>query len=127
MFFVKAAFWVFLIFLLIPTSGNEKSDFYNVTGRTIADLSNFCDRNPDVCEKAGAMLETLLRKVRNTTVMVEDMLREAGSEATPMRAAPNQPGDARMAPTGSNGQNTLRPDDMHPTWRGPAPADRRAL
>lgn len=127
MFFVRAAFWIFLILLLIPTSDKEKSDFYIAAGRTISDLSNFCERNPDVCERTGAMLETLMRKVRDTTVMIEDMLREAGSEGEAMRLAPGQSGEARLAPTGSGGQNTLRPDDLRPAWRGPAPADRREL
>jgi len=118
MFFVKAAFWIFLILLLMPSNDREKSDFYIAAGRTMSD------------------------KVRTTIEMLEDVVRSDGDEADPYSEAPRERhrGESRhyrgassnlmmiapeataampvsAEPAGS--QDTLRPDDREPDWRGP--------
>jgi hypothetical protein len=140
MFFVKAAFWIFLILLLMPSNDKEKSDFYVAAGRTMSDLGSFCGRNPDVCDKTGAIFDTVVQKVRTTIEMLEDIVRSDGEEHDPYSTTRGRSGDPRlhrgarsdmlmMAPattgavpvsTGSTGsQDTLRPDDLEPAWRGP--------
>lgn len=129
MFFVKAAFWIFLILLLMPTNDKDKSDFYIAAGRTLSDLGGFCTRNPDVCDKTGTLFDAIVRKLRNTTQMIEDLVREVGADSQPDSFQPdpmNEPrrregaqGDARIAPAASNSQHTLEPIDFQPTWRGP--------
>jgi hypothetical protein len=140
MFFVRAAFWIFLILLLMPTNDKEKADFYTTASRTLSDLGSFCTRNRDVCDSTGAIFEGLLRKVRTTVDLLEDMVRpeppraNAGppprrneSEHRPQRGAnrdrwERSDGGERggmIASTASRSQNTLRPDDMRPAWRGP--------
>lgn len=127
MFFVRAAFWIFLILLLMPTSDKEKSDFYVAAGRTVSDLGGFCTRNPDVCNQTTAIFDMVVRKIRNTVQLIEDAISTDSSEGPPgygahdrgdpklRRGAMN---DARMAPA-SDTHDTLRPDDRSPDWRGP--------
>ena len=142
MFFVKAAFWIFLILLLMPSNDREKSDFYIAAGRTMSDIGSFCGRNPDVCDRTSAIFETIARKVRTTIEMLEDVVRSDGDEADPYSEAPRERhrGESRhyrgassnlmmiepeataampvsAEPAGS--QDTLRPDDREPDWRGP--------
>ncbi len=142
MFFVKAAFWIFLILLLMPSNDREKSDFYIAAGRTMSDIGSFCDRNPDVCDSTSAIFENIARKVRTTIEMLEDAVRSDGDEADPYSDAPRERhrGESRhyrgassnlmmiepevtaampvsAEPEGS--QDTLRPDDREPDWRGP--------
>jgi hypothetical protein len=130
MFFVRAAFWIFLILLLMPTNDKEKSDFYTAASRTISDLGAFCTRNPQVCESTGSIFETILRKMRTTVEMLEEMVqptsqpnqdtgslpRERQGGQRPQRGAR---GDMLVTPTPARSQHTLRPDDLQPTWRGP--------
>jgi hypothetical protein len=128
MFFVRAAFWIFLILLLVPTSDREKADFYGAAGRTISDLGGFCTRNPDVCNQTTAIFDMVVRKIRNTVRIIEDAIRtdssddstgygahERGNDPRARRGALN---DAHMAPA-SDRQDTLRPEDRSPDWRGP--------
>jgi hypothetical protein len=129
MFFVKAAFWIFLILLLMPSNDREKSDFYVAAGRTMSDLGSFCSRNPEVCNKTTSIVETVVQKVRTTLQMLEDMVRSDGAGRDPRDLPPQRTSDRRIQgdahddmpvssiPDGS--QNTLRPEDMRPAWRGP--------
>ena len=129
MFFVKAAFWIFLILLLMPSNDKEKSDFYVAAGRTMSDLGSFCSRNPEVCNKTTSIVETVVQKVRTTLQMLEDMVRSDGAGRDPRDTPPQRSSDLRRqsgatgslpaAPTSGSSQHTLRPEDMQPTWRGP--------
>jgi hypothetical protein len=137
MFFVRAAFWIFLILLLLPTNDREKSDFYTAAGRTISDLGDFCTRNPDVCDKTGAIFSTFLRKIQEAVHSLDNAIAGEGDtnarhdrdrhpgytirERTPdPRARSRVPGQAYIAPAVDGSQNTLRQDDLAPAWRGPA-------
>ncbi len=124
MFFVRAAFWIFLILLLMPTNDKEKLDFYTAAGRTVSDLGSFCDRNPQVCEKTAALFETIIHKMRTAAEILEDMVRSTGPGGNPRERRR----DADMQGVSSTGaisstaavsQQTLRPDDLQPAWRGP--------
>lgn len=134
MFFVRAAFWIFLILLLMPTSDKEKSAFYTAASRTLSDVGGFCTRNPDVCDSTGAIFESLVRKMRNTVELLEDMVkpdddrpstampRHNESEHRRQRGASQDRERERggnLAPAATRSQNTLRPDDLRPAWRGP--------
>src|SRR5258706_3066726 len=81
MFFVKAAFWIFLIILLLPSNGQEKFELYAVAERTISDIGNFCKRNPDVCEKTSSMVDGVAQKFRTTAEMIEEALSDVGIAA----------------------------------------------
>lgn len=126
MFFVRAAFWIFLILLLMPTSDKEKSNFYVAAGRTVSDLGGFCTRNPDVCNQTTAIFDMIVRKIQNTVQFIEDAIstdappgygeHERVSDPRARRGALN---DARIAPASSTTHDTLRPDDRSPNWRGP--------
>jgi hypothetical protein len=128
MFFVKTAFWIFLILLLLPSNGQEKFEFYSTAERTIADIGGFCKRNPDVCEKTSAMAEGVVEKLRTTTGMIEDALRDAGigarREQTDEQPYPRDrrgglDNDPNMAATSSMPGDTLTAEDLRVSWRGP--------
>ncbi len=131
MFFVRAAFWIFLILLLMPTNDKEKSDFYTAASRTVADLSNFCNRNPEVCDSTGAIFETILHKMRTTVEMLEEMVQPASQRRDATGALPRDPRSEERPRRGARGDmlmvvphptrsgDTLRPGDLQPAWRGP--------
>lgn len=128
MFFVKTAFWIFLIILLLPSNGQEKFEFYAVAERTIADIGGFCTRNPDVCEKTSGMVDGVVQKLRTTTEMIEDALRDSGIAAARRDQAEDRPaperhgqldGDPNMGATSSMSVDTLTSEDLRPAWQGP--------
>jgi Family of unknown function (DUF5330) len=129
MSFVKAAFWIGLILLLMPGDAQERYDLYSTAQRTIADIGGFCGRNPDVCAKTSEAASGIVRKLKNTTDTIEDMLRETGLGAQRPRlderdyydrerhGALHQHSDVKT--TSSLSSDTLTAEDRRPAWRGP--------
>ena len=83
MFFVKAAFWITVVILLLPSNGQERYALYTTAQQTVADIGGFCTRNPDVCEKTSSMASGILQKLKTTADTIEDMLRDAGIAGRP--------------------------------------------
>lgn len=129
MFFVKAAFWITVVLLLLPSNGHERFELYTTAQRTISDIGGFCTRNPDVCEKTSAFFKGIVQKLKSTTDSVEEMLQDAGVGAKPVGGGDEysalSDGDARHraamrpATTSSVASDTLTPDDKRAQWHGP--------
>lgn len=129
MFFVKAAFWIVLIILLLPSSGQEKFELYVAAERTISDIGGFCKRNPDVCEKTSSMVSGVVQKLRTTTQLIEEALRDAGIGARrdqtgeqpvlPERHGQLDDDDPDMTGASSLSGDTLTSEDVRPIWHGP--------
>jgi hypothetical protein len=110
MFLIRAAFWLSVVILLIPADPETGTDAPRVTAfdaliaarATIADMSGFCTRNPDVCTTGSAAMDLFGQKAENGVRMLYRYI--DGEEGA-------QPANAM------NG--TLTPDDMAPEWRGP--------
>jgi hypothetical protein len=128
MFFVKAAFWIALVLLLLPSNGHERFELYTTAQRTISDIGGFCTRNPDVCEKTSAFFKGIVQKLKSTTDSIEEMLQAAGVGAKPKAVGDEYSalGDRdrnraamRPATTSSLAPDTLTVEDKRPQWQGP--------
>jgi hypothetical protein len=142
MFFLKIAFWVVIIILLLPNNSREKNEFYGAAQRSINEISTFCTRNTDVCEKSTSFVGTLRQKFVTTGELVGEVVN--GREQTveprrPREETASQPrhrdapaprrnwrdgqlnnGTSRTASTSTKvSQNTLNPNDLLPNWDGP--------
>ena len=114
MFLLRSAFWLSIAILLIPADPESGTEAPRVTAlqaimaarATIADMSAFCDRNPDVCETSGAAWQLFTEKAHNGARM---LYRYFETPTTGEKPAENE------AMSG-----TLTPADMAPPWRGPA-------
>lgn len=124
MFLIRTAFWLSLVILLLPT-GNSSGDAIPpvspeadvTTGAalgaardTIADLSAFCQRNPDTCATGSAALRVFGQKAQNGARMVYEYL--AKHPVDVMTA------DSDDEP-GSPAADTLRAEDLEVPWQGP--------
>lgn len=129
MSFLKAAFWIAVILLLLPTNGQERFTLYATAQRTIADIGGFCTRNPDVCENVSASFRGLLGKLKSTTDSIEDMLQETGigvkrppaddQYSAYEASSPYRRAGLRTATTSSVPSDTLTAEDKRPRWHGP--------
>ncbi|NJM35255.1 MAG: DUF5330 domain-containing protein [Rhodomicrobium sp.] len=129
MSFVKAAFIVLLILLLLPTNGQERYALYTAAQRTAADIGGFCTRNPDVCDMVKSAFVNIGHKIKRTTESIEEMIHESGIGADPGRLYERQPAyrqqqgsapsDPKTATTSSLSRDTLTMQDREPVWRGP--------
>jgi hypothetical protein len=96
MFIIKTAFWLSLVILCLPAG--EESDQAVQTSvdagsaitaaqSTFADLSGFCDRNPDVCETGGTLLASFGLKARYGALMIYEYLDDQFSSPRSAQAA----------------------------------------
>ena len=118
MFLLRTAFWLSVVVLLLPadTGSGDKAPRVTAFEAMIAaraavnDLSQFCDRNPDVCETSGTAFHVFADKVRYGAKMIYGYF---GNEKA-----------GREAPAGAS--STLKPVDGEPAVRARAASDTSA-
>jgi hypothetical protein len=109
MFLLRAAFWLSVVVILLPGDPDTGEDAPRVTAiqalwaaqGAVQDLSQFCARNPDVCETSGTAFHVFADKVRYGTKMLYGYFGEDGTDG-------DQPIPAR---------ETLTPEDIEPEWQ----------
>lgn len=114
MFLLRSAFWLTIVILLIPANP-QSGEAPRVTvvnalmaaRATVADLSGFCKRNPDVCITGSAAIEVFAEKAENGVEMIHRYLGEGAAD-----------------PEGADADNgTLTTDDLALPWQGQSPDD----
>jgi hypothetical protein len=114
MFLLRAAFWLSVVILLLPADPQNGAQAPRVTAvealvaarAAIADMSAFCQRNPDVCETGSAAFQVFAAKVQYSAQAIYEYFSrpEAGTGETEQT-------DERLG--------TLNPEDRDPEWRAP--------
>ncbi len=107
MFLVRAAFWLTVVVLLLPGDPKSGADAPRVDAvqalvaarSAVADVSTFCDRNPNVCATGSTAVQVFVAKVRYGAEVISGYI--------------NRKDDADTG--------TLRQEDAKPEWRGPEP------
>lgn len=115
-FLMRVAFWLSVVVMLIPADPKTGAEAPRVSlvqavvaaRATIADLSGFCQRNPDVCVTGNAAAQMFSDKAETGVRMLYQYFNEP-------EVAPQEGG---AGPEASAIQGTLTPDDMEPVWRG---------
>jgi hypothetical protein len=123
MSFIKLAFWLGVLVLLLPTDAQQQARVYNVAVATVERATTFCDRNARSCEVAGEAWATFLKKAEFAARLVGDLITSQGRQNAPESPAggPQRPaGAASASGTTSGVQGTLLPADMEAAWRAPA-------
>ena len=111
MFLVRAAFWLSVVVILLPADKDTGDKAPRVTAfeaisaaqTTVGDLSQFCQRNPDVCVTGGSAFAVFGDKVRYGV----KLLYRAFGDHKPNAAA--------------SASGTLQPADIKPAWHAPEP------
>ena len=114
MFLIRAAFWFSIVIMFIPADPQTNTpaprvaviETFAAAQTVVADFSNFCDRNPDICDTGSAAFNVFAEKAQSGARMLYRYLDEgfAGSGA-------------------ENEEGTLTGGDRLPDWRGPAGDD----
>lgn len=114
-FLMRVAFWLTVVVMLIPADPKTGAEAPRVTlvqaffaaRATIADLSAFCTRNPDVCVTGHAAAQMFSDKAETGARMLYQYFNDEGTATDPAAA----PKDNAL-------QGTLTPADLAPAWRG---------
>jgi hypothetical protein len=118
MFLVRAAFRHSVVVLLLPGDPQTGADAPRVSAfqallaarSAVADVSSFCDRNPDVCATGSTALQVFAAKVRYGTELISGYFNGKDGKA-----------ESKTVDRG-----TLKGEDLQPAWRGHAPKDKAA-
>jgi hypothetical protein len=126
MFLLRAAFWLTVVALLLPTGHSQSAatapqinavDAVSAAGAAVSDVTQFCTRQPNACVVGSQAAAAVGQKAQAGAKMLYELLTEhAGSND----AAPTtKTSDRTPMPTARPSHNTLTPADLAPAWRGP--------
>ena len=125
MFLIRAAFWIGLVVLLLPTDERQQARLYGAATATVERVTTFCDRNARTCEVGADVWAAFVKKAEFGARMAVDLISSGGRkepEAVPTPAparvepqAPRSRPEPRVRPSD---RGTLSPTDLTPTWRG---------
>ena len=109
MFLLRAAFWLSVVVILLPGDPETGEDAPRVTAiealwaaqGAVKDLSQFCVRNPDVCDTGGTAFHAFADKVRYGTKMLYGYFGDEKTDADGTIPA----------------SETLTPEDTKPEWQ----------
>lgn len=116
MFFIKLAFWLGVVVLLLPADEQQQARLYGTASTAVERVTTFCDRNAKTCAMSAEAWSTFLKKAEFGVRLVGDLLSTSGRQDPDALQPPRQ----NMSANGKiDSRGTLSPMDMQPTWRGP--------
>jgi len=126
MFLIRAAFWLMILILLIPTDDKQRAEVYGTAEAAVKDVSSFCDRNPETCAKGRDVIDVFMQKAEFGAHMLMDFINERTGASTdqPATSWPNAGGEGESAAAPASwesgaSQGTLIPADREADWSGP--------
>lgn len=123
MFLLRAAFWLSVVLVLLPTGGSKPDrdtadggaavgalEAASAAGAAVSDMRQFCSRQPEACAVGTQALITFGHRAQAGAQMLYEMVSDklAAPGAAKAPATPSRPS-----------QSTLTKDDLSPQWRGP--------
>jgi hypothetical protein len=118
-FLLRAAFWLSIVIVLLPTPASMKTESGVGAGQavtaasaTFSDMSQFCARQPDACQIGSQALTQFGHKAQASAKWIYDLVTSKASEQT----GTAEPAKATVEVDPS--QNTLTHTDTAPAWRG---------
>jgi hypothetical protein len=121
MFLIRAAFWIGLVVLLLPTDANQQARLYSAAAATVERVTTFCDRNAKTCELGSEVWAAFLKKAEFGARMAFELITSrvgGGKEEEGVRVEPaSAKGKAEKKPPPAP-RGTLTPSDLNPPWRG---------
>ena len=122
-FLVRAAFWLSIVIVVLPTPDFVKMPASNVgtaqavsaASATMSDMRQFCVRQPAACEVGSAAFTQFSHKAQASAKWLYEFLSDklGPQHAAPAKVEPKLPADHDLS------KNTLTPSDATPPWRGP--------
>jgi hypothetical protein len=122
MFLIRAAFWLMIIVLLLPTDERQRSEVYGTAQTAVNDVATFCDRNPETCAKGKDAFGVLVQKAQFGARMLMDLINgrsEPGEEPADTQGLETSPAFEPTRFDLSASQDTLNPEDREEAWAGP--------
>src|SRR4029079_10363075 len=122
MFFIRMAFWIGLVVLLLPTDERQQARLFGAASAAVERVTTFCDRNANACAVGSQVWASFLKKAEFGARMAFELItsRAGGKDGEPRvePASAKAKGDKAKDPAP---RGTLTPTDLGPAWRGERP------
>ena len=92
-FIIKSAFWLSLVLLLIPVSGDDTTETvgpiqaFFAAREAVGDIAGMCERKPDVCVTGRLALSTITVRARESARYAMEMLEDESAADAPADVA----------------------------------------
>jgi hypothetical protein len=121
-FLLRTAFWLSIVLALLPTGSSQPKsaepsvgaiEAVSAAATAVSDMSQFCGRQPETCMVGAQAASAFGQRAQAGAKMVYEFLSE--------KMVPAETGSVPPAKPAKCSQQTLKPADLEPSWRGPAP------
>lgn len=126
MFLLRAAFWLTVVALLLPSGHSSTAttpqvnavDAVSAAGAAVSDMSQFCTRQPNACVVGSQAAAAVGQKAQAGAKMLYELITDklGSNDAAP---SPTKVPDRPPMPPARPSHSTLTPSDLAPAWRGP--------
>jgi hypothetical protein len=133
-FLLRTAFWLTLVLALLPSGKSAPAvegpqigatDAVVAASAAVSDVSGFCERQAEACVVGSQAAIAIGQRAQAGAKMVYEFIQErvARSDTAETKPADSKAtvASAQPAAHAHHGQSTLKPTDLAPGWRGPAP------
>jgi hypothetical protein len=126
-FLMRMAFWLGLVLVLLPTDKTpeaaktpqvDTSEAISAATAAVADMSQFCTRQPVACAVGGQAATIIGHRAQAGARKVYDMIVEKKSDGPTGSIARRDTAALQRADRAS--PDTLTPDDLQIEWRKPS-------
>ena len=125
---LRMTFWLGVVLVLLPNGGSQPlpksqvsaSEAFSAAKGAVTDIQHFCERQQEACVVGSRTAVTLGQRAQAGAKMLYEFLSERFGTNEPRRARTT---DSVPVPSARPSQQTLRPVDLVPPWRGPDPTD----
>src|SRR4029079_8245882 len=91
LFLIRAAFWLMIIVLLLPTDDRQRSEVYGTAQAAVDDVASFCDRNPETCARGKDALAVFVQNAEFGARLLMDLVQnKTGAGAAAGAAEPTR-------------------------------------
>jgi hypothetical protein len=125
-FLIRAAFWLSIVIILLPTSSQqptptiETAEAMSAASAVVSDMRKLCERQPEVCNVGSQAAVAFGYKAQAGAKMLYEFL----SDALAPTETGSVSGSVRKREVNGDSQDTLSPTDLAPAWRGSPPMPR---
>jgi hypothetical protein len=133
-FLLRVAFWLCVVFVLLPTGGSDKDkatqaastqintvEAVSAASATVSDMRHFCERQPDACAVGSQAATMLGQRAQAGAKMVLEFIHDKVATSETGSVTPKSVGQTGAKTPQTTSQNTLTPADLAPAWRAPQP------
>ncbi|HZS64551.1 MAG TPA: DUF5330 domain-containing protein [Xanthobacteraceae bacterium] len=124
-FLLRAAFWLSVIILVLPTGSQPKGEPHigtveaiSAANATVSDLRQFCSRQPEACTVGSQAMIAFGYKAQAGAKMLYEFLTD---KLAPADGGPDSTATVATGPAHEISQDTLRPADRAVPTRVPLP------